>query len=232
MRFTLSSLALLFVLAACNDQSPEPVGDTPAINDTVIADEGVEVEQEPAPVGAKAASVFPELFQYFSAQDSAFRPDGFEAFGVEKDTTALWPLDREALRPFLPYLVYNRDSSMAIDYVSPNFVLRKRGGVQQLAFGGPDTEVQLIDFKKGTRRRILFLGTLGYVCDAAWLDANHLLIAGAEGAEDKIIPLLWRYDVQANTIEPMRYRHPLNIEVTDYAEKDLNSKTVKTSPAF
>jgi hypothetical protein len=232
MRFVLPLFLLFTVATACNSGNRQTADEAPPVKDTAIADEYSNEPDEPAPIEPKAAALFPQLFSYFSAQDTAFHADGFEALVPEKDSSATGPLDRNALRPFLPYLVYNRDSSLAIDYVSTNFVLRTKGGKQQLAFGGPDTEVQLIDFAKGTRQRILFLGTMGYVCDVAWQDENRLLIAGAEQAENGMIPMIWRYDTRARILEQLRYPQPLRIDVTDYAEKELNAQATKTSPSF
>lgn len=216
----LFALLALCILASCmgNDQK--------TTNDNIlppIAGDSSEIESPlDPPATPQPSSLFPQLFAHFASQDSSFRPQAFDALAAEKDTTAWQPLEAAVMNDFRPYLVFNADSSLAIDYVSANYVLRRRGGKNEIVTGGPDTEVALVDVKNKRRKRLLFLGTMGYVCEVKWQGADNILIAGAEEAGSQMIPVLWKYNIPQNTMQQLRYPTPLHIEVRDYAEKALN----------
>jgi hypothetical protein len=168
-------------------------------------------------------SEFPQLASYLKSQDSSFSADKFEGGEMEiKDSVPATKIDDNQLAPYKPYLIYNSDSSKAIDLVSYNYVVSHKKGKAVIEHGGPDTEVALLDMKSGTRKRILFLGSSGTVLQAKWEDNNTIAIAGAQEVEDeKIKPSIWRYDLSTGKMELYQYSDAINADIKDYAEQWL-----------
>ncbi|RYY93071.1 MAG: hypothetical protein EOO11_20340, partial [Chitinophagaceae bacterium] len=79
-------------------------------------------EEAAAPVGPeirRAAEALPALYAWMARQDSAFRPEAFEAFSpVDADTLPAQPMPAAELARWKPYLLYNADSSLALDLYS------------------------------------------------------------------------------------------------------------------
>ena len=208
----LSLIGSLLFFASCNNNA-----DTKANNDDTTA---VETEETTFSVNEE----FPRLFIYLQSQDSSFSADKFEGGEMDtKDSLSRMKIDTAQLRPFRPYLIYNRDSSKAIDLVSYNYVLSNKKGKTVIQQGGPDTEVALLDLKNNTRKRILFLGSAGTVLQAKWDDDNTIAIVGAEEVEGgKIKPSIWKYDWITGKMELYQYPDAIHANIKDYTEQGLN----------
>lgn len=185
-------------------------------------EDSVEVVEESYAVDEQ----FPQLFSYLHTQDSSFSAAKFEGGEMEtKDSLPPEKIDSSELTPYKPYLIYNSDSSKAIDLVSYNYVVSKKKGETVLEHGGPDTEVAILDLNTGTRKRILFLGASGTVLQAKWEDANTVAIAGAQEVEEgKLKPSVWRYDLQTGKTELYQYSDAITVNIQDYAQQWLKSK--------
>src|SRR5215217_1777480 len=71
---------------------------------------------------AEVKRSFPQLFQYLKKQDSTFSEDSFLLSGENKvETVPPAPIDSAKLKPFHKYLIYNSDSSLALDLYSYNY---------------------------------------------------------------------------------------------------------------
>ncbi|GAA4337895.1 hypothetical protein GCM10023184_33960 [Flaviaesturariibacter amylovorans] len=177
--------------------------------------------EAPPPVGPeirRAAEALPRLYAWIAAQDTAFDPDAFEVFSpLDADTMPARPMPPSELAQWKPYLMYNADSSLAIDLYSYNYVLRRRGGKTTLEEGGPDFEVGLIDLAKGTRRRLFFTGTAASVLDAAWTDSRTVLLAVAEvRSDDGFRPTLHRFNALTGESTLSTYPTVLRGDVAQY----------------
>jgi hypothetical protein len=185
MKFPVKLLLIISIvfIASCDNNSPA-LSNKDA--DTTLVEEENEITQ--------VQNYFPDLFTYLQSQDSSFVAHKFEGGEMEsKDSFPSTKLDHSQFASYLPYLVFNKDSSLAIDFVSANYILSKKNGKTSIEQGGPDTEVALLNYKDKTRKRILFLGSAGTVLDAKWEDNNVILIAGAEEVDnEKIVPSIWR----------------------------------------
>ena len=215
----------LSLLTACTNNT-RPSKET--VNDTSAVENMEEIAEAP-----QLQSQFPDLYAYFQKQDTTFRSGQFEGGELETtDSLPNHPVDRSHLLPYYPFLVFNADSSKAVDFVSYNYVLSRKNGKNYIEQGGPDTEVALIDFKEGFRKRLLFLGAAGTVLDAKWENDHVVLLAGAEEVDaENIKPTLWRYDLHNNRMEWYSYTGRIQAHIHDYTEEKLNAR-LKTSPSF
>lgn len=217
-------ISALVLLCSCNNNASTTANEEEQA-DTVEATEAIDVRLQ---------QHFPRLFSYYQQQDTSFPAAGFEGGELErKDSLVATPIDTAQLRPFMPYLVYNSDSSKAIDFVSYNYVLVNKKGQSKLEQGGPDSEVALLDLRKHTRQRILYMGSSATILNSGW-DGNEVLIAGAEDlGEEKVKPTFWIYNTETGAMEIYNYARPLKADIKNYAEQVLNtSPGVKTSPSF
>jgi len=207
--------SLLF--ASCNNNSDTESGKEDS--STVEVEETYAVDKE-----------FPQLASYLKSQDSSFSANKFEGGEMEtKDSLASIKIDTTLLASYRPYLIYNNDSSMAIDLVSYNYVVSNKKGKAVIEHGGPDTEVALLDLKNNTRKRILFLGSSGTVLQAKWDDDKTVSIAGAQEVEGgKIKPSVWRYNLTTGVTGLYQYNDAINADINDYAEQWLKSKLPQT----
>ena len=192
--------------------------------------ETIEPEVEKSP---DFASHFPELNQYLGAADSSFQPERFGTGEiVSRDTSAPQTLESGTLEDYRKLLVYNSDSSQAIDLVTYNFILNRRNKTEKFEFAGPDTEIALLDLKKNTRKRILFLGSAGLVMDGKWEADGNIILAGAEEAGDgKLHPVMWRYYPATGEVEVFTYPGTIEVNISEYYDRkyNSNSKTIRAA---
>ncbi len=200
----------LFLLSCNNSDETHPSENLP---DSMIIDEVVTVP----PVD----QTFPELYRYLSSSGNDFSNAEFEGGETEMKTdTTVHQIEPRMLDPFREYLIYNADSSYAIDPVTYNYIPVKQRGKTVLAAGGPDFELGLINLKNNTRRQLLFFGTMGTVLDAKWQDANTVMIAGArEISGDSLRPVIWRYDVPADTWHMYTYKEMISADGHAYPKR-------------
>ena len=189
------------------------------------ADTVVEAEER-GPLSPALSSSFPDLFAYLHSQDSFFAVERFEGGLLEGSAdTVRTRADAEQLQDFMPLLLYNRDSTLAIDFVSYQYVLSKKEGRPTIQQGGPDTEVGLVDLEKNWRKRILYLGSSGTVLDARWAGDSVILMAGAEEMEEgRIRPAIWTYHIGTGERGIYTYPQTIRANIEDYTEKILTKK--------
>ena len=204
-------LACFIFLSCSNPSEPEKK------EQVTDSSDAVEAETPPA-----YTSWFPELFNYLQSQDSSFSPSRFEGGEMETSDVPEFDLDQALEKKYRPYFIFNSDSSLAIDLVMYNYVLEERNGKTFLEEGGPDFDAGLIDYKKRTRRQILFFGTMGSLLDARWENDHTVLMAGIMEMEgDSVRPALWRYDLQQKKREVYRYPELVRANISDYREKPI-----------
>lgn len=212
MRRIFLAWAILLLVACSNNadngSAHSEIADTSAAG--TVAEEGT---------AGQVRTAFPALFQYLSGQDRSFSPDSFVAYGESRiEAHPAVAVDTAALRPFEKLLIYDRDSSLAIDLFSYNYMVVQRGGKASLEAAGPDTEVGLIDVAKGTRRRIFFAGPAITMLEARW-NGGEVLLAGAESSEtEKTKPLIWRLNLADSTVRVYRYPTEIRADLEGYRE--------------
>lgn len=203
-QYLTSLLAASLFLAACG-------------NNASSKNEGLDTAAE-EPENTETAwtqDALPQLYQRLEAQDASFDPDLFAE--TEGGTTTPTParfFPPEELGPFRPYLVYNADSTRAIDLVTYNYIIDKNDGQPVLEPTGPDTEVAVIDLKTNMRTRIFFSGPGTIIRDGKWLDENTVLLGGAENVSSTAIkPILLRINLEENTLQRFTYQDSLQANI-------------------
>lgn len=204
------AIGVLF-LAACVDDSEE-------------SEETVKLPEDVTEASTETNFVqtsFPGLFSYLAKQDSTFSTDSFQLTGEQKlDTVPPMPIDERQLQPFQKLLIYNADSSKAIDLYSYNYVITSRNGTTKMEEAGPDTEVALVDLKAKTRKRIFFAGPSYNVWDAKWLNANEIALAGAESEDNGAVkPMLWQVNLADASAEVYTYSGGIKADAKQFVQQ-------------
>jgi len=170
-------------------------------------------------------TMLPELFEYFSQHDSSFASSAFDAGAkTPLPDQAAEPVDKEFTK-YHSLLMFNSDSSKAIDLYSYNFIFQKKDNRDVLTEAGPDMEIALYDVNDRTRRRLLFTGPSVPLLDAKWISDKDILIGGAEEInEDQIKPLLWQISLTDGSQQLLVYRDTLKGNVRQYLSGKLKAK--------
>lgn len=218
------SLALAaLLLAACNNSNNTTTQTEP---------EGAEAVTEEVEESTHVATLersFQNLFAYMEQQDSSFAPQHFEPGYVGK-IDSLPPVSYEPARiqPFEPFLIYNADSTKAIDLYSYNYIITRRNGDVKLEEAGPDTEIALIDVKNNTRKRIFFSGPSMVVFDARWNSDNEIVMAGAEQLQNnQIKPIAWQYNLTDSTMQTFTYNEAIAADMKGYKQQSIAALTAQ-----
>jgi len=210
MKFTFFLIIIftLLINPGCRDHTADNGAD---ISDTT------EVAETPA--GPEFEQFFPELYTYLHRQDPAFNPSLFEETAImEKPDSVARTLDMQELKPFLPYLRFNQDSTYALDIVTYNYVPVMRNGKLVLDEGGPDYEVGLINMVQHKRKQLLFFGTMGIVMDSRWADKDdlHFVVAAEWVGQDSLRVEQYHYSVRDQTLQKFSYPSFIHADWSKY----------------
>ena len=205
-------IAFLFFLAGCSDAS-DSTSKEENNEDSVLHEEAL----------PQVEVVFPEMFRHFTMADSSFSSESFEGGQTDIRTdSADQQITNETIARYLPFLIFNPDSTYAIDLVTRNYVHDQRNDRTILAEGEPDFEVGLIDLRNNKRKQLLFFGTMGTVLDAGWHDNSTVMIAGAnEVLADSIRPVIWKYEIPSKAWYVYTYDKLVPINADAYPKKWL-----------
>jgi|GEM_PF-1977782 len=214
----LFGVVLLFL--ACNNSAEDQQATEDSISGTIIINELDSIST---------------ISNSFVQLDSSFDQTSFSKVSERTIQEAEdMPLNAEQMLPFMPYLIYNSDSSKAIDPYSYNFIINERKGTRRVDDAGPDFEIGLIDVKSKTRRRIWFSGPAARIIEAKWKSNHELWLAGVEEVSaESYIPFILEIDTRTN--KAASYESGDTIQMTGQSglRQALEAKMkIKTSPAF
>lgn len=210
------ALAVLLVTACNNDNS--------TTTETTTTETEMEMKapaDEPSAPAGRLAQNFPDLFAYLEAQDSSFAMQHFLT-PSEGAIESLPPvkMEPEQLKPFEGFLIYNEDSTKAIDLFSYNYIITRRNGEVKLEEAGPDTEIAVIDVATNMRRRIFFSGPSVTVFEAKWNGDNEVIMAGAEQLQNNSIkPIIWQYNLSDSTLQMYSYDEAVTADMKGFMNK-------------
>lgn len=202
---------LLFLVACTNtDVKEKTVSEENPVNEVTSFQKGV-----------------PLFFKYIQQNNPAFSADSFLLTqSAKQDIYPSSTINEQHVAPFKDLLIYNADSSKAIDLFSYNYIITDKTGVIKAEAAEPDTEVALINFKDSTRKRIWFSGPMAIILDAAWINPNEIIVAGMQENENgKYYPVIWKILLAEKIIDTYTYNHAVEILPNDYLNERF--KTVK-----
>ena len=143
-------------------------------------------------------------------------------------------MDAESLRGFIDekrsFLVFNADSSLALDIGSLNWVVSKNKRGKVKFSSDVDTEIALLDLKSATRTRLVFFGSAAWIDNGWWEDANNVILSGFMANDtlpNQYSPIVIRMNI--STLEKTIFRHPKYASVNKdaYFEKFRLQNVVK-----
>jgi len=201
---------LLFVVAACTNNAEHTT--------TPPEKEQTENKAEGPETGTLLQNHFPLLLSYLQKNNTAFSADSvIPTESATQEASAAYPIDTAKTATFKPLLIYNSDSTKAIDLFSYNYMLTNKNGISTAEAAEPDSEVTLIDFKNGKRQRVWFSGPAATVLDAAWINPRQIAIAGMQENENgQRYPAIWIVSLPDNTIDTYLYQQPATIATNEY----------------
>jgi hypothetical protein len=212
----------LLLLMACNSADREakngaPTGPERAGGQVNPAEEAA-LSPIPSPLAPTLA--------FLQAQDSTFDPDRFATTGIESaDSLFSQQQSEESLRPFRPYLIYNGDSTLALDLYSYNVLLSQKDGKDVGEPGEPDSEVALIDLRRMTRTRLLFGGPSMAVLDGAWTGPQTVQVVAADMIDlQRGIPYVFIFDLRKGEKRILEYPEAIALRPSLYTAGRLQVK--------
>jgi hypothetical protein len=142
------------------------------------------------------------------------RAEAFESYPIE-----------EQVKPFLPYLIYNSDSTLAADPFSYNYLFNTRGGNKRVDEAGPDFEIGLVDVRQQKRSRIWFTGPAVDVTDVFWKNKNEIVVIGFEQiSSDSAKPFAHIINTGTGIINMYEYADTVKMLQQDYLKEILAKK--------
>ena len=200
---------LLSLLLACNNNAgtEETIDASPEEND-----------QSPA-----LPDLFPEVTAFYRQQHPGFDPSAYELAGEQTGNSFITrPFDEKEVQAFRPLLVYNADSTKAIDMYSGSYVAVTKNGQTVFESGEPDTEVAVLDFGRKERIRIFYTGPSFTVQDVRWLDDSTIAIAGAmQVGPDQVQPQYNKVYLNDGRQEVYAFRDTLNADLGNYRDRRI-----------
>lgn len=199
-------------------------GNDNTTDDKIIEPSSLIVEDAPF-----EEDLFPEITAFYRQHDPGLDSAGYY-FAEEQtaDFSSPVPLSRKELQAFLPLLVYNEDSSKAIDMYSGSYVAITKKGKSSFESGEPDTEVAVIDFHKNERKRIFFTGPSYTVLDVRWLNDSVVAVAGAEQVDaDQVLPQFNKIYLNREFQVVFQFTDTVLANPAKYMEQKLNAMQQK-----
>ena len=153
-------------------------------------------EKEKDILKGKIAAAFPEWIRSWRSSDARFNPSALQKESIEVidstlitgETEVRVPLDDKSLHPLV-----SPDGTKYLEFA---------GGSEE---GEPDSELTLVDAARSERQRLLFYGPSVSFDDAAWVDAETVVVVG-EGSDEGIPPtgsgqpLIWIFHLRQQLV--------------------------------
>jgi hypothetical protein len=176
----------------------------------------------------KLGDIFPDLYAYLKSQAPQLK-DEFEGGAITlMDTTQAVPITHQEIKRIQPYLIFNSDSSFAIDLVSNNFIVDTTNKEMLLRAAGANNDVATIDFRYNRRRSFLFPESPETMLDANWeSDSTVLVVAASETKDQKVKLVIWRYYVYAWLYNLYGSDQQLDVDIRNYLREKLSKRYLK-----
>jgi len=214
MKKIILPIGFLFFMACTNNADQQATPPTDSGDGTVITNE--------LPEAAELAPVT----DVFTTLDSNFNAGSFYQSGIDSVSfSQLSKIDSGSMKEFVPYLIFNADSTLAIDPYSYNYIIQKRQGRYRVSEAGPDVEIGLVDLKQNARRRLWYSGPAAAILDAKWKSKTELLLSGVEQLDTAgYQPFVLVIDVTDNHVQRWQSDEILDGRVTDVLKQRLEAR--------
>ncbi len=211
----------LFFIISCSQKNEAPVADEPIIETDSLAteentDDGFAVFGE--------NKTLQRWLNFYQKENPGLKLENFKLQGSEKlemmEGSVAGSFDEDFDSVYLPFLVYNPSKTLYLDLDSYNWVLDKEGN----ALFEADQEVNLVNLKEKTVKRIAFYGSSYWAEDAFWVtDSAFVLLQNNDQNEIEFR----LYNLKDNSVSSYFYSEPLKIRDEFYNDSRLKNKGVK-----
>lgn len=209
---------LSFFVISCDDKKDESVENEPLseVDSTDVEDsESMSFEANPTMKG---------WLDFYKKENPEMGLANFELQKTAKldmmDGSVSGTFDPEFDSVYMPFLVFNPSKTMYIDLDSYNWVLDKDGNAMFEA----DQEVNLVNLKDKSVKRIVFYGPSYWAEDAFWMNDSVFVLLENSDQNETSFQLI---NLKENTISNYINTKPLNIREEFYNDLRLNRKGVK-----
>ncbi|SMC35428.1 hypothetical protein [Moheibacter sediminis] len=220
MDFRKISIAVLFglLIISCSDKKDESVESEPLIEtDSAEVDnsESMSFEQNPTMKG---------WLGFYKKENPDMGLGNFELQKTSKldmmEGSVSGTFDSDFDSVYMPFLVFNPSKTMYIDLDSYNWVLDENG----IAMFEADQEVNLVNLKDKTVKRIGFYGPSYWAEDAFWMNDSVFVLLENSDQNETSFQLI---NLQENSTSSYINTKPLKIREDFYNDLRLNRKGVK-----
>lgn len=209
---------LSFFVISCDDKKDESVENEPLseVDSTDVEDsESMSFEANPTMKG---------WLDFYKKENPEMGLANFELQKTAKldmmDGSVSGTFDPEFDSVYMPFLVFNPSKTMYIDLDSYNWVLDKDGNAMFEA----DQEVNLVNLKDKSVKRIVFYGPSYWAEDAFWMNDSVFVLLENSDQNETSFQLI---NLKENTISNYINTKPLNIREEFYNDLRLNRKGIK-----
>ncbi len=216
-------ISILFLVCSfaisCSDKKEESVE-----NEPLAEPDSVNVVENSETINFKENPTMKVWLGFYKKENPEMGLDNFELQKTEKLETmggsVSGTFDKEFDSVYLPFLIYNPSKTMYVDLDSYNWVLDKNGNAMFEA----DQEVNLVNLKDETVKRVGFYGPSHWVEDAFWINDSVFVLLENDDQNQTGFQLI---NLQENSISSYINTKSLKIREEFYNDMRLKSKGIQ-----
>ncbi len=215
MRVTLYIIIALIFLNSCTDSKTTK---SSSAEDAVL----LHPETKKLNLDNKSDSVLTRWVGYYEKREPGFSLADFKLTSTDSLRImvghVLGSFDPDFEAVYEPFLIFNPDKSMYLDFDSYNWVIDGSG---EPSFS-PDQEINLVDVKEKTVNRVTYRGPSQWVEDAFW--ENDSTITLLENGYEKQ-PVITKLNLSGKLVCTYTYKDTLDLQ-TDYTHVRFRQKGI------
>ncbi len=182
---------------------------------------------EPFTIADTLKTYLPNWTAYYVTQLENFDPARYQLVdSLQKDTLFSRPYDEQQLNNLLDlyqdYLLYAPDSTRVLDLYSYRYVLNPQEDEPTQIMLDVDVEAAMVNLEMNVRKRLLFLGSSGFIQDGAWIDNKRVIITGGmivpENPEMMELKV-WVMNLDTKWLYTYEYPDHIDRSKVDYVQK-------------
>jgi hypothetical protein len=224
MNFKTVATVILFSAFSvfCSDKKDGPVENEKITSTDSISTIFPESKSKFAEI--EQSSTLNRWLKFYQKQNPDLNLNEFEIQNTEKLETmkgnVLGSFDPGFDSAYLPFLVYNPSKTMYLDLDSYNWILDENG----IAMFEADQEVNLVNLKDKTVKRVAFFGPSNWVEDAFWVsDSKFVLLENTDENQTGFQIV----DLESDSVQTYFYSKPLKINDEFYNDLRLKKNGIR-----